>query len=142
MAYRGRKRKNTKRGQGKIEKRIKEVPETSIKQVQHGFVAETSKTVCRETMRKFMKMSAKPFKKTRAHFLSDLNWCLDMQHVRAAASDAHVFNENNTPATSCVLTSVWCDSMPHCSCTHGTIESRAVARSLSKPDIPSTKTRA
>ena len=60
------------------------MPETSIKRAQHWFVTETGKTVCRETMRKCMKMSAKPFKKTRAHFLSGahevrrLNWCLGL----------------------------------------------------------------
>ena len=36
-----------------IENRVREVPETSIKQIQHWFLTETSKgkTVCRETMR-------------------------------------------------------------------------------------------
>ena len=37
------------------------MPETSIKQEQQWFVAETGKTVCRKTTRKYMKMSAKLF---------------------------------------------------------------------------------
>ena len=32
-------------GQGNIEKRVREVPETSIKQVQHWFLTETGETV-------------------------------------------------------------------------------------------------
>ena len=57
-----------------------------------------------------MKMSAKPFKKARAHFLSDahkvkrLNWCVDMKRKMGGGArrtndmlqvDAQVFNEND-----------------------------------------------
>ena len=81
----GRKRKITKEDRKKIEQRIREVPETSIKQIQHWFVTETGKKVCRATMRTYVRMAAKPFKRTKAHFLSGahkvrrLNWCLDMK---------------------------------------------------------------
>ena len=89
-----------KRGLGKIEKRTREVPETSIKQVQQWFVAETGKNVCRKTTRKCMKMSAKPFIKTRAHFLSDvhrvrrLSWCSGMKRriVVPAAAGGWIFS--------------------------------------------------
>ena len=85
-----------------------EVPETGIKQVQHCSWPRQVRRVCRETLRKYTKMSAKPFKKTRAHFLSDAHsvkrlWCSDMQRrigVVPARSmferqqpDAPVFNE-------------------------------------------------
>ena len=68
LAHGGRKRKNAKQDEDKVETRVREVLETSVKEVQHWFVAET---VRRDTMRKYMRMSAKPFKNTRAHFLSD-----------------------------------------------------------------------
>ena len=68
LAQCGRKRKITKQDKNKIEKRVREVPDTSTKRVQHWFLTETSKTGCRETMRKYMKIPGKPFKKNETAF--------------------------------------------------------------------------
>ena len=96
LAHSGRKRKS--------EKRVREVPETNIKKVQHRFLTETGMAVSRETMRKYMKMSAKPFKKTRAHFLSDahkvkrMNWCLDMKRQDRSGARRSIFERQQLGA--------------------------------------------
>ena len=109
LAHSGRKRKIAKQDREHIEKRVREVPETSIKQVQHWFLTETGETVCRETMRKFMKMLANPSKRReriscRTHTRSDA-WIYEAQDRGGARRsmferqqvDAQVFNENDTP---------------------------------------------
>ena len=53
----------SKEDEEKIEKKwVREVRETSIRQVQNVLQTETGKAVCREAMQKYLKVPTKPFK--------------------------------------------------------------------------------
>ena len=100
LAHNRRKRKVTKQDREKIEKRIREVPETSIKQVQHWFLTETGEAVCRETMRKYMKMSAKPIKRARALTSVWCDWMPQCSRThRTIESGAVTVCPNQKPST-------------------------------------------